>query len=377
LYQYDNLNQLINFQRGTLNSTKNGISGTASRSQSWTPDALGNFTNVTTNGTAQTRTANEQNEYTSISGSGTITYDGNGNLTADGSGNTYVYDAWNRLMAVKNGSTTLASYSYDGLGRRIAESHGSTTTDLYLSAADQVLEERVAGVVQARNVWSPVYVNALVVRDQSSQHNGVLDQRLYVQQDVNWNVTALLDTSGNVLERYQYDPYGVVTVLSPSWAVQSNSNYNVPYGFQGMRYDWTVGVNFADNRVYSPTLMRWLQTDPIGLNAGTNDYAFVGNNPVNEADPTGLTPTKEQQQAWQELVNKYMGDMNKLAVPRAIFGIDRVKRDRLNKLREHLAGDLQALWRGAYMEWTRQENMIRQTYKWLENWHHSNQGQRI
>src|SRR6185437_10000773 len=68
LYTYDNLNQLTSFQRGTLNSTKNGISGTPSRSQSWTPDALGNFTGVTTNGTTQTRSANQQNEYTAISG---------------------------------------------------------------------------------------------------------------------------------------------------------------------------------------------------------------------------------------------------------------------------------------------------------------------
>src|SRR5579884_171937 len=72
LYSYDKLGQLASFQRGTLNSSHNGISGTPSRSQSWSPDALGNFTNVTTNGTAQTRTANQQNEYTSISGSGTV-----------------------------------------------------------------------------------------------------------------------------------------------------------------------------------------------------------------------------------------------------------------------------------------------------------------
>jgi YD repeat-containing protein len=185
LYTYDNLNQLTSFQRGTLNSTKNGISGSPSRSQIWTPDALGNFTSLTTNGTAQTRTANQQNEYTAISGSGTISYDANGNLTADGAGNTYVCDTWNRLVAVKSNGTTVASYGYDGLGRRITQTEGGTTTDLYYSPADQELEEDVGGVAQARNVWSPVYVNALVLRDQSSLHNGVLDQRLYVQQDAN------------------------------------------------------------------------------------------------------------------------------------------------------------------------------------------------
>jgi RHS repeat-associated protein len=294
LYAYDNLHQLTSFQRGTLNATHNGLTGSASRSQSWSPDALGNFTSVTTNGTQQTRTANQQNEITSISGSGTISYDANGNLTADGSGNTYVYDAWNRLVAVKNNGTTIAAYGYNGAGQRINETHGSTTTDLYLSAANQVLEERVGGVVQARNVWGPEYVNELIVRDQSSQHNGVLDQRLYVVQDANWDVTALVDTSGNVLERDDYDPFGAQTVLNVDFTVRGTSSYAMSYGFQGMRTDLFVNVDFADNRVYSPTLMNWLQTDPIGLNAGNNDHQFEGNGPTSAVDPSGLASIRRE-----------------------------------------------------------------------------------
>jgi RHS repeat-associated protein len=283
LYTYGNLNQLTSFARGTLNANKNGISGTPSRTQNWTPDALGNFTGVTTNGTAQTRTANQQNEYTSISGSGTITYDANGNTTADGSGNTFVYDAWNRLVAIKNGATTLASYSNDGLNRLIKVTDGSTTTDLYVSA-DQVLVEYQGSTATAYNVWSPVYVNALLFRDVG---NGHMYTRYYFLHDANWNVTALVSISLGVQERYAYDPFGAVTVMSSSWVIEQQSAYNTPYGFQGMRYDWTVSVNFADNRVYSPALMRWLQTDPVGLNAGNNDYAMEGNGPTDAVDPSG------------------------------------------------------------------------------------------
>src|SRR5262249_10619093 len=60
LYAYDSLNQLTSFQRGTLNGTFTGLTGSASRSQSWTPDALGNFTGVTTDGTSQSSTFNRQ-----------------------------------------------------------------------------------------------------------------------------------------------------------------------------------------------------------------------------------------------------------------------------------------------------------------------------
>ncbi|HZV07085.1 MAG TPA: RHS repeat domain-containing protein [Gemmataceae bacterium] len=171
LYQYNSLDELINYQRGTLNSTDSSIVGTPSASQSWSPDALGNFDSVTTNGSTQTETFNQQNQIASLSGSGTVLYDNNGNLTADGSGNTYVYDVWDRLLTVQDNGTTVASYSYDGLGRRIAETHGSNTRELYYSADGQVLTEWYDGLEQARNVWSPVAPapNTLVLRDQARQ----------------------------------------------------------------------------------------------------------------------------------------------------------------------------------------------------------------
>ena len=64
---------------------------------------------VTTDGTAQTRTANKQNEITSISGATTPTSDANGNMTKDEkTGRLFVFDTWNREKIVKDtGVTTL------------------------------------------------------------------------------------------------------------------------------------------------------------------------------------------------------------------------------------------------------------------------------
>ncbi len=293
VYTYDNLNQLTSFQRGTLNSTKTGIQGTPSRSQSYTPDALGNFNSVTTNGSTQTRTANQQNEITSISGQNAPTYDANGNLTADGTGNTYVYDAWNRLVTIQNNGTTVESYRYDGLNRQIQvlPGAGGSPLDLYVSAADQVLEEYQNKQVVGTNVWSPVYVNALVMR---IPYVGSTNPTQYVIQDANWNVTALVDMTNDVLERYAYDPYGAITVMSSSWVVKSSSAYNVPYGFQGMRYDWSVNLIITPSgRIVSPTLMRPLQQDYLGLAPDDNPYRWEGNGPTDAIDPSGLATASQ------------------------------------------------------------------------------------
>jgi len=56
--------------------------------------------------------------------------------------------------------------------------------------------------------------------------------------------------------------------------------------------------------VYSPTLGRFITTDPIGFQAGDeNLYRFVSNNPTNAVDPSGLSqidPTKIETQGRSE-----------------------------------------------------------------------------
>jgi RHS repeat-associated protein len=277
-YSYDNLNQLISFTRGE-------------HSRSWDYDAQGNWQSVVTDGSVQTRTHNAQNEITGISGAVLPTYNANGNLTRDEVGRQFVYDAWNRLVEVKDAAgATLKSYAYDGLHRRISETADGVTTDFYYSSSWQVLEERVGGQTTVQYVWSPVYVDALILRDRDTDADGTLDERLWVVQDANFNVTAVVDDSGEVVERYIYDPFGQATVLDAEWNVRSGgSAYDWLHLHQGGRYDVTSGLYHFRFRDYSPTLGRWTSLDPLRYAAGdVNLYRTVGNNPLNSLDPSGL-----------------------------------------------------------------------------------------
>jgi RHS repeat-associated protein len=285
---YDNLNQITTFARGTLSASVVGgpldTISSSSTSQSWSLDVMGNFASQTTNGTAVSRTHNKQNEITTV-GSATLAYDANGNMTTDEAGRTLVYDSWNRLVQIKDASgNTLFTYAYDTLGRRISETvpgTPSTTTDLYYSAAWQVLEERVSGSWTAQYVWSPIYIDALILRDRPSE-------RLWVQQDANWNVTSITDTSGTVVNRFVYYPYGGVAIYDGSWNILSSNTLGWKYLFQGGRYDWISLYSFR-NRDYSASLGRWSKNDPLGFAAGdTNLYRANSDRPTESRDPSGL-----------------------------------------------------------------------------------------
>jgi RHS repeat-associated protein len=229
-----------------------------------------------------------------------LSFDANGNMTVDEQGRTFIWDAWNRLVEVKQGSTTLVEYQYDGLKRRIVEDDGTDEKDLYYSDQWQVLEERVDGDTVTQYVWSAVYVDAMILRDRDADANtgNGLEERIYVLHDANYNVTALVDTSGNVLERYYYEAYGSAVYLDDAFALlpDAQSQFAWQRLHQGGRLDTITGNYHFRHRDLSPGLGRWISQDPIGFEAGdANLYRYVGNGSTNATDPSGLAPPRTPQ----------------------------------------------------------------------------------
>ncbi|WP_232474250.1 RHS repeat-associated core domain-containing protein [Sphingomonas sp. MA1305] len=60
------------------------------------------------------------------------------------------------------------------------------------------------------------------------------------------------------------------------------------FQYTGQKWLPSVGLYDYKARTYSPTLGRFMQTDPIGYGDGLNWYNYVGGDPINRSDPTGL-----------------------------------------------------------------------------------------
>lgn len=100
----------------------------------------------------------------------------------------------------------------------------------------------------------------------------------------------LLDSSGNITDRYSYDAWG-----NP--IEQAGSTFN-PFRWNGAAgYEWTpaTGLYHVGAREYDPRTARWLQRHPIDAASGDpNLYRYCGNEPVNAFDDGMRGDTKRQ-----------------------------------------------------------------------------------
>lgn len=279
VYGYDALNRLTSFKQGEI-TTGVEIPNPLKQVQ-YAMDALGNRTTVTTNGVATQYTANNMNAYTAISGGQNMTpqYDDNGNMTSDGT-HTYQYNYNNRLVSVDNGQT--ATYTYDALNRRIQKTvvEPVETTTNYYYCGDQAVEER-----DANNAVQATYIFGISVDDVLQMQRG--GNTYYYHKNHLGSVVALTDGNGNLVERYEYDPYGQPSFFDANDNALSQSTVGNAILFTGRDYDAETGLYYYRARTMHPGLGRFMQHDPLMYVDGFNMYSFVGEMPIVMIDPMG------------------------------------------------------------------------------------------
>ena len=197
-------------------------------------------------------------------------------------------------MEVKDGSTVVTANEFDGLGRRIQRVSADDVFDDYYNEQWQLLEQRQYGDTDplSQYVWHPIYIDALAVQYWDQDLDGDLaennDGAHFFLYDANFNVTAVINSSSTVLERYNYTPYGDVTIMDSSFATRSYTLIGNTHLYTGRERDPETGLQLNRNRFYIPPLGRWGTRDPIRyLSGDLNLYEYGQSFSLISSDPFG------------------------------------------------------------------------------------------
>jgi RHS repeat-associated protein len=213
-------------------------------------------------------TPNGLNQYTAVA-SVPYSYDGNGNLTGDGVW-SYGYDADNRLRTATASNVT-ATLAWDAVGRLRQTTTSGTATRLLYAGNQLVAEYDGAGALLRRYVHGPGSDEPVV----KYEGTGTANKSWYYADHLG-SIVAAADGAGNATSTLAYGPYG-----------ESGPTLPARFGYTGQQYIAPLGLYHYKARFYSPTIGRFLQTDPIGYGGGMNLYAYVDGNPINLSDPEG------------------------------------------------------------------------------------------
>lgn len=191
------------------------------------------------------------------------------NALKSGYGGSYVFDYEHRLT-----NTSGASFYYDGAGNRLIATRNGVTTKYIYDATGNLLAE-----ADSNNVITRYYVYGAGLLAMVTPQ----DQVYNYHYNTTGSTVAITDQNQTMVNKYAYDPFGnsvnqQETITQPFKYVGQYGVMSEPNGFYYMKA-----------RYYDPQVGRFISEDPLGFDGGdVNLMAYVGSNPVNRVDPSGL-----------------------------------------------------------------------------------------
>jgi RHS repeat-associated protein len=219
----------------------------------------GSFARTGLPGTVTSATYDAANQLTNWNGT-PIGYDLNGNMLSDGA-NAFSWNARNQVATLNS-----IPLQYDALGRRTKNLQNTS----FLFDGPSAVQE-LSGSTATANLISGGIDEVFTHSDSTGAFTSL--------QDALGSTIALVDTGGNVVTQYSYDPFGNTTVSGAT-----NSNLFQYTGRENERN----GLYFYRARYYAPLLGRFISQDPKRFSAGVNFYSYTDDDPINFNDSSGM-----------------------------------------------------------------------------------------
>jgi RHS repeat-associated protein len=187
-------------------------------------------------------------------------------------------------VQVANQSKILATFDYDFRGLRVGKDItgkpkkiGGFKTRTMLFHYDRqghfVAENNKAESTLTEYIWLDDMPVAMA-------RNGAL---YFVHPDHLRTPQKVTDASQNLVWDAVLRPFGRIE--------QESFTFTQLLRFSGQYHDTEDKLFYNSFRDYDPDLGRYVESDPIGLRGGINQYAYVRDNPLVYIDPSGLWPT--------------------------------------------------------------------------------------
>jgi RHS repeat-associated protein len=188
------------------------------------------------------------------------------------------------MRQVKHNGVVAMDYLYNARGERVYRSgSGQTVTTVHDEAGRWLGDYDARGNPIQQAIWLDDLPVGLLVGAGANQ------KLFYLQPDAMGRPRVVIDPTRDVAV-WRWDLSGEAFGESaPNEDPDGDGTaFALDLRFPGQRYDAATGLHDNYFRDYDPTVGRYVQSDPIGLNGGMSTYAYGEGAPLVFSDPLGL-----------------------------------------------------------------------------------------